>query len=77
MPRLFPYQADALANAEQAHALDRARALWGECAWVRVRTENGSRLYEVSSSDSYHPFTQGKGESWDEAFQNAGVSLFQ
>lgn len=60
---------------EQLHALERAQTLWGEGAWVLDQSNLSTKMFIVSSGKGI-TVHYGEGESWDEAFKNAGSSLF-
>jgi hypothetical protein len=67
--------------AEEKRALTRAQQLWGENAFVVDQSDLNRKMFLVSSGKSAEGNPDwvvhyGEGESWDEAFIDAGASLF-
>lgn len=62
--------------SEEQHARNRAQQLWGDSAWVINQTDLSQKMFIVSSGKQFKPRAYGEGKSWDEAFADAGVSLF-
>jgi hypothetical protein len=63
-------------NAEQAYASNRAKLVWGDSAFVLDQSDLSRKMFIVSAGTHPSIRAYGEGESWDEAFFNAGSSLF-
>jgi hypothetical protein len=64
-------------DAEKLYASQRAKQLWGDGAWVLNQSTLNQKMFIVSSGKGDGVPHYGEGESWDEAFEAAGSSLFQ